>query len=140
ADLVDRSLALQRLIARLTGLFGLLGLLLACVGVYGVISYTVVQRTREMGIRLALGAQRGDIIRLVLRKAMPPVLGGVAIGLAVSLGVMRLVGSHLFGLKATDPMTLSLATLSMIAVATLAAYLPARRASLVDPMVTLRYE
>src|SRR5205823_3895133 len=100
-NLVNRSLALQHLIARLTGLFGLLGLLLACVGVYGVMSYTVVQRTSEMGIRLALGAQRGDIIRLVLREAMLPVLGGVTIGLAVSLGVTQLVGRQLFGLKAT---------------------------------------
>ena len=140
ANLVNRSLALQHLIARLTGLFGVLGLLLACVGVYGVMSYTVVQRTSEMGIRLALGALRGDIVRLVLREAMPPVLSGVAIGLAVSLGVMRLLGSQLFGLRATDPTTILFAILLMIAVAGLAAYLPARRASLADPMITLRYE
>ncbi|HEV2665633.1 MAG TPA: ABC transporter permease, partial [Blastocatellia bacterium] len=140
ADLVDQSLALQRLIARLTGLFGLLGLSLACVGVYGIMSYTVAQRTGEMGIRLALGAQRRDIIRLVLGEAMRPALGGVAIGLAVALGATRLVANQLFGLASTDPVTISLATLLMVAVASLAAYFPARKASRVEPMAALKYE
>jgi predicted permease len=140
ADLVGQSLALQRLIARLTGLFGLLGLTLACVGVYGIMSYTVAQRTGEMGIRLALGAQRRDIIRLVLGEAMLPALGGVAIGLAGALGATRLVASQLFGLASTDPVTISLATLLMVAVASLAAYFPARKASLVEPTVALKYE
>jgi len=140
ADLVDQSLALQRLIARLTGAFGLLGLALACVGVYGIMSYTVAQRTNEMGIRLALGARRIDIIRLVLGEAMGPVLGGIAIGLAVALGATRLVASQLFGLAASDPVTISLATLLMVAVALLAAYFPARKASRVAPMVALKYE
>jgi len=140
ADLVGQSLALQRLIARLTGLFGLLGLSLACVGVYGIMSYTVAQRTGEMGIRLALGAQRRDIIRLVLWEAMLPALGGVAIGLAGALGATRLVASQLFGLASTDPVTISLATLLMVAVASLAAYFPARKASLVEPTVALKYE
>jgi predicted permease len=140
ADLVDQSLALQRLIARLTGLFGLLGLSLACVGVYGIMSYTVAQRTNEMGIRLALGAQRRDIIRLVLGEAMRPVLGGVVIGLAVALGATRLMANQLFGLAATDPATISLATLLMVAVAALASYFPARKASRVEPIVALKYE
>jgi predicted permease len=140
ADLVGQSLALQRLIARLTGLFGLLGLSLACVGVYGIMSYTVAQRTGEMGIRLALGAQRRDIIRLVLGEAMLPALGGVAIGLAVALGATRLVASQLFGLASTDPVTISLATLLMVVVASLAAYFPARKASLVEPTVALKHE
>jgi ABC-type antimicrobial peptide transport system permease subunit len=140
ADLVGQSLALQRLIARLTGLFGLLGLSLACVGVYGIMSYTVAQRTGEMGIRLALGAQRRDIIRLVLGDAMLPALGGVAIGLAAALGATRLVASQLFGLASTDPVTISLATLLMAVVASLAAYFPARKASLVEPTVALKYE
>jgi predicted permease len=140
ADLVGQSLALQRLIARLTGLFGLLGLSLACVGVYGIMSYTVAQRTGEMGIRLALGAQRRDIIRLVLGEAMLPALGGVAIGLAGALGATRLVASQLFGLASTDPVTVSLATLLMVAVASLAAYFPARKASRVEPTVALKYE
>jgi predicted permease len=139
-DLVDQSLALQSLIARLTGLFGLLGLSLACVGVYGIMSYTVAQRTGEMGIRLALGAQRGDIIRLVLGEAMRPALGGVAIGLAVALGATRLVANQLFGLAANDPVTISLATLLMVAVASLTAYFPARKASRVEPMAALKYE
>jgi predicted permease len=140
ADLVGQSLALQRLIARLTGLFGLLGLSLACIGVYGIMSYTVAQRTGEMGIRLALGAQRRDIIRLLLGEAMLPALGGVAIGLAGALGATRLVASQLFGLASTDPVTISLATLLMVAVASLAAYFPARKASRVEPTVALKYE
>ena len=140
ADLVDQSLALQRLIARLTGLFGLLGLSLACVGVYGIMSYTVAQRINEMGIRLVLGARRGDIIRLVLGEAMGPSLGGIAIGLAVALGATRLVASQLFGLAASDPVTISLATLLMVAVALLAAYFPARKASRVEPIAALKYE
>jgi ABC-type antimicrobial peptide transport system permease subunit len=139
-DMVDQSLMLQQLIARLTGLFGLLGLLLSCVGVYGILSYTLSQRTNEMGIRLALGAQRRDIIRLMLGEAMLPVLGGVAIGLAVALGATRLVASQLFGLAATDPLTISLATLLLVAVAALAAYFPARRASRVEPITALKYE
>jgi predicted permease len=139
-ELVDQSLMLQHLIARLTGLFGLLGLLLACIGVYGIMSYTVAQRTNEMGIRLALGAQRGNIIRLVLWEAMLPVLGGAAFGLVVALSVTRLVASQLFDLASTDPVTISAAVSVMVAVAALAAYFPARKASRVEPMVALRYE
>ena len=139
-DLVDQSLVLQHLIARLTGLFGLLGLLLACVGVYGIMSYTVAQRTSEMGIRLALGGRRGDIIRLVLWEAMLPVLGGAAFGLVVALSVTSLVASQLFDLASTDPVTISAAVTVMVAVAALAAYFPARKASRVEPMVALRYE
>jgi ABC-type antimicrobial peptide transport system permease subunit len=139
-DLVDQSLLLQRLIARLTGLFGLLGLLLACLGVYGIMSYSVAQRANEMGIRLALGARRGDIIRHVLLEALWPVLGGVAFGLAVAMSATRLVASQLFGLTATDPLTILLATFSMAAIAAMAAYFPARKASRVEPMVVLRRE
>src|SRR5262249_14420835 len=102
ADLVDQSLLLQHLIARLTGFFGLLGLSLACLGVYGIMSYTVTQRASEMGIRMALGARPGDIIRQVLSEAMWPVLGGVAFGLVVAVGAARFVASQLFGLTATD--------------------------------------
>jgi len=140
ARLVDRSLALQRLIARLTGFFGSLGLVLACLGIYGVMSYTTIQRTSEMGIRLALGAQRENIIRMVLWEAMRSVLVGIVIGLVISLGLVRLMVSGLFGLSAMDPTTISLATALIIVVAAAAAYLPARKASLVDPMVALRYE
>jgi predicted permease len=139
-DLVDQSLLLQRLIARLTGLFGLLGLSLACLGVYGIMSYTVAQRANEFGLRMALGARRGDVIRHVLLEAMWPVLGGAAFGLVVAVGATRLVSSQLFGLTATDPLTILLATFSMSAVAALAAYLPARKASRVEPMVVLRRE
>lgn len=103
-------------------------------------SYTVAQRTNEMGIRLALGAQRGDIIRQVLWEAMLPVFGGVALGMGVALGVTRFVASQLFGLTATDPVTILLAALVMITVAALAGYLPARRAARVDPMIALRCE
>ena len=113
---------------------------LACVGVYGIMLYTVAQRTHEMGIRVALGAQRGDNIRLVLREAMLPVLGGLSIGLIEALSATRLVSSQLFNLASTDPATISLAVSVMVAVATLAAYFPARKASRVEPMVALRYE
>jgi ABC-type antimicrobial peptide transport system permease subunit len=103
-------------------------------------SYTVAQRTGEMGIRLALGAKRRDIIRLVLGEAAPSLLSGVAIGLAGALGVTRLLASQLFGLASTDPVTISLATLLIVAVASLAAYFPARKASRVAPTVALKYE
>ncbi|HEY7181208.1 MAG TPA: ABC transporter permease [Blastocatellia bacterium] len=140
ADLVDQSLLLQHLIARLTGFFGLLGLSLACLGVYGIMSYTVTQRASEMGIRMALGARPGDIIRQVLSEAMWPVLSGVAFGLVVAVGATRFVASQLFGLTATDPLTILLATCLMGAVAGLAAYFPARKAARVEPMVVLRRE
>ena len=137
---VQDSLGEQRMVARLTTLFGLLALLLAAVGLYGVMSYSVARRTSEIGIRMALGAQRGDVTRLVLRETMTLVSVGVALGLAGALGAGRVLSSLLFGLAPTDPAAFAAATLLLTAVAALASYVPARRASQVDPMAALRYE
>jgi len=140
ADQIDESVSRERLVALLSSFFGLFALLLASLGLYGVMSYAVARRTREMGIRLALGASAGSVRWLVLREALLVLVAGIAIGLPASLGAARLAEGLLFGLTPTDPLTIVLATLLMTAIATLAAYLPARRASRLDPMVALRYE
>ncbi|HEU0176676.1 MAG TPA: ABC transporter permease [Blastocatellia bacterium] len=137
---VDRSLVKQRLVARLSTFFGLLALLLACVGLYGVMSYAVARRTNEIGVRMALGAMRGDVIWLVLREALALVGAGVVIGLLASLAATKTVSTLLYGLRPNDPLTIAAATLLLLAVAALSAYLPARRASRVDPMAALREE
>jgi predicted permease len=140
SEQVNATLAQERLFARLSSFFGLLALMLACIGLYGLMSYAVARRTHEIGIRMALGARSGDVLWMVMREILMLVLIGVAIGLPAALAATRLISSMLFGLTATDPMTISVATLFMIAVAALAGYIPARRASRVDPMVALRYE
>ena len=137
---VGRSLVQQKLIARLSSFFGLLALLLACIGLFGIMSYSVAKRTNEIGIRMALGAARGDVLRLVMREGLAPVLLGVAIGLPAALVGARLITSLLFGLKPADPLTICVATLLLLLVAALAGYIPARRASRVDPMTALRCE
>lgn len=137
---VGRSLVQQKLIARLSSFFGLLALLLACIGLFGIMSYSVAKRTNEIGIRMALGAGRTDVLRLVMREGLAPVLIGVAIGIPAALLGGHLITSLLFGLTPADPLTICLATLSLLAVAALAAYLPARKASRVDPMTALRCE
>ena len=137
---VDPRLFEQRMVALLTTLFGLLALLLAAVGLYGVMSYSVARRTREIGVRMALGAQRGDVTRLVLQETMTLVSAGGALGLAGALGAGREVSSLLFGLAPTDPAALVAAMLLLAGVAAVASYIPARRATKVDPLVALRYE
>jgi predicted permease len=137
---VGRSLVQQKLVARLASFFGLLALLLACVGLYGVLSYAVARRTNEIGVRMALGAQPGNVLWLVLREALALVIGGVVIGLLAALFATRLVGALLFGLKPTDPLTLAGAAVLLIGVGILAGYLPARRAARIDPMAALRDE
>src|SRR5499426_811318 len=137
---IGRSLAQQKLVARLATFFGLLALLLACVGLYGVLSYAVARRTNEIGVRMALGAMRGDVIWLVLREALALVGAGAVIGLLASLAATRTVSTLLFGLEPDDPLTIAAATLLLLAVAALAGYLPARRAARVDPMAALREE
>jgi predicted permease len=137
---IGLSLAQERLVARLATFFGLLALLLACVGLYGVLSYAVARRTNEIGIRIALGAMRGDVIWLVLREALALVGAGVVIGLLASLAATKTVSTLLYGLRPNDPLTIAAATLLLLAVAALSAYLPARRASHVDPMAALREE
>jgi predicted permease len=140
SDLVDRDLAQERLIATLSGFFGALALLLVAVGLYGVIAYGVQRRTREIGIRMSLGAGPGMVMRMVLRDCLVMVAAGAAIGFALGLWFSKLVASQLFGVSPGDPLTILTATLLLFAVAALAGYLPARRASRVDPMVALRYE
>jgi predicted permease len=137
---LDQELFLERLLAKLSSFFALLALLLACVGLYGVMSYDVARRTHEIGIRMALGAQRRDVIGLVLRETILLVSIGVIIGLGAALGATRLITSLLYDLTPNDPLTISLASLLLLTVAALAGYLPARRASRVDPMVALRHE
>jgi len=137
---ISRSLAQQRLVARLAAFFGMFALSLACVGLYGVLSYAVARRTNEIGIRMALGARRRDVVWLVLREALTLVVAGVVIGLLASLAATRTASSLLFGLRPNDPPTIAAATLLLLVVAALAGYLPARRASRVDPMTALREE
>jgi putative ABC transport system permease protein len=137
-DIVDGNVAPRRLSVILLGGFAALALLLAAVGIYGVMSYTVTQRTQEIGVRIALGAQRSDVMRLVLQNGMALLLLGLGIGLAGALALSRFLQSLLFQVKSTDIMTFASVPFLLAAVAFLACYLPARRATLVDPVVALR--
>jgi predicted permease len=137
---IAETLVQERLFARLSSFFGGLAVLLACVGLYGLMAYAVTRRTGEMGIRMALGAQRRDILRMIMRETLVIVVLGVAIGIPAALAATRFVRSMLYGLKTTDPLTTAVSALVMMFVALLAGYLPARRATKVDPMVALRYE
>jgi putative ABC transport system permease protein len=134
------SIAERRANMLLLGVFALIALILAGVGIYGVISYSVAQRTQELGIRMALGAQSLDVITLVVRNGMRLVLMGIAIGLTGAFALRRVLSNLLFGVSATDPLTLAVVALLLMVVALLACYVPARRAARVDPMVALRYE
>jgi ABC-type antimicrobial peptide transport system permease subunit len=117
-----------------------LALMLACIGLYGVLSYTVSQRTGDLGVRMALGAQRGNVLWLILREALGVTILGALVGLATALAATRVLASLLYGLTARDPLTLVAAAIVLLAVATIAALLPAWRASRTDPMTALRYE
>ena len=137
---IDRSLFQERLIARLSSFFGGLSLLLACVGLYGLLSYEVTQRTREIGIRMALGARPPDVLRIVVRQGVGLSSVGASIGILVALGATRYLASLLYGVRPFDPPTFLAVALLLSVVALAACYIPARRASHVDPLVALRYE
>ncbi len=137
---ISNSLSTERMIASLSTVFGFLATLLAIVGLYGVMSYTVAQRTREIGIRMALGAAQGSVIWMVMREVLRLIAIGIAAGVPAALALTRVVQSQLFGLKAHDPWTLALATGALALVACAAGYIPALRASRLDPMKALRYE
>ena len=137
---IREGLARERLLAWLSGFFGVLAVVLVMVGLYGLVSYTTLLRRNELGVRLALGAQRGNILWLVLRQGLNLAAGGVIFGLAGALGLTRFLGSLLFDLKPTDSATLIVTSLLLVAVASLAAWLPARRAAKTEPMEALRYE
>ncbi len=137
---IDNSILVDRLLATLSGFFGLLALLLAAVGLYGVISYAVTRRTREIGVRMALGAERGSVLWLVARYAGGLVLAGAAIGIPAALALSKFVKSFLFGIGAQDTLAIVGATATLLAAAAVAAFLPARRATNVDPIVALRHE
>jgi putative ABC transport system permease protein len=139
-DIIARTLLQKKFTMLLLSIFAGAALLLAAVGLYGVISYSVAQRTRELGIRIALGAQRSDVLRLILRQGMALVTVGVIFGIAASLGLTRLIASLLYGISASDPLTFFLLSTAVVLVAFVACWLPARRATLVDPIQALRTE
>ncbi len=144
--LIDAGLIRDRLTAKLSSFFGLVALLLACIGLYGVLSYTVTRRTSEIGVRMALGAQRGNVLRLILQDALGVTLLGTVVGLGAAMGLTKLLehfgylSGLFYGLSARDPMTMVVSSVVLLAVATLAAFLPAWRASRTDPITALRYE
>jgi ABC-type antimicrobial peptide transport system permease subunit len=139
-EVVARSIASQRFSLVILGAFAGLALLLASIGIYGVLSYLVGQRTSEIGVRMALGAQRLDVLRMVVIDGARMTLAGVVIGLAGAVGLTRLMADMLFGVSPLDPLTFTAVTVGLCGIALFACYLPARRAAKVDPMVALRYE
>jgi predicted permease len=138
--LIDQDIGTDRLIAELSGFFGILVVLLAANGLYGVVSYTTARRTNEIGLRMAIGADRGEVIRMVLGETLMLVLAGLAIGIPAAVAASRLIAATLFGVSPSDPMTLAAVALVMLAVGLLAGFVPAARASRVDPMAALRQE
>ena len=137
---MEISLLTERLLATLSGVFGCLAALLAALGLYGVMAFIVERRTREIGIRMALGARRESVLWMVMRETLTLTGGGVAIGLAGAYAVTRLIQAQLFGVDPTDLLTLAAASLGITGVSVLAGYVPARRATGIDPMRALRWE
>ena len=140
SQIYSASLGSRRFNVILIGFFGVSALLLAIAGVFGVMAYSVSRRTREIGVRIALGAGSGDVLRMILGQGSRTILLGVALGIAASLALTRAVESLLFGVTATDPLTFGGVTLLLVGAALLACYIPARRATRVDPLIALRYE
>jgi ABC-type antimicrobial peptide transport system permease subunit len=139
-DQIANSLLIERLIASLSAVFGFLATLLAVIGLYGVMAYTVARRTREIGIRMALGAFQGDVVWMVMREVLALVGVGLAAGLAGAFVLAKLIQTQLYGVTGHDPVTVALAALGLAAVACVAGYIPAMRASRIDAMRALRYE
>jgi macrolide transport system ATP-binding/permease protein len=137
---IDRTMNQEMILARLCTVFSVLALVIACVGLYGTVSYNAARRTSEIGIRMALGAQRGPVVWMVLREVVVLAAIGLAISLPTALATSRLIQSFLFGMSPNDPSTLTLAMLTLFTAALVAGYLPARRASRIDPMIALRHE
>jgi putative ABC transport system permease protein len=140
SNVVSRDFQQENMIATLTTLFGVLGLVLAAVGLYGVLAYTVEQRTSEIGVRMALGADRGDVVKMVLHGAFSQIGIGLALGVPAAIGAGKLMTGQLFGVRPWDPVMLTLATVLLGVAAFLATVIPARRAASVEPMVALRSE
>ena len=134
------SIARQRFSMLLLAIFASVALVLAAVGIYGVMSYSVAQRTHEIGIRMALGAQTSAVLKLAVGYGLKLVLAGIAIGLVAAFALTRVMSTLLFGVTATDPTTFTLISLLLVAVAAIASYIPARRATRVNPIIALRYE
>ncbi len=140
AKRVDDSFRSRQMVAQLSGFFGLLAVFLACIGIYGLMSFSVNRRTNEIGIRMALGAGQSDVLGVIMKEVIALVAIGLVIGVPLALVSSRLISSLLFGLRPSDPLILAAATVVVLAVTALAGYLPARRAMRVDPMIALRYE
>jgi predicted permease len=137
---IDATISQEIAFAKLCAVFAILALAIACVGLYGTMSYNVARRTNEIGIRMALGAQRGGVIWMVLRQVFLLAIVGLAIGVPAALAASKLVESFLFGMKPNDPLTISVAIAVLVAATVIAGYAPARRASKIDPMVALRHD
>ena len=139
-EIIAESLAARRFSAVLLGIFGALAVVMSCVGIYGVVSYLAGQRNHEIGVRMALGAERRHVLQMVLGEGAKMTLLGVAIGLVAAFGLTRLMANMLVGVSAHDPLTLAAVASLLVLVALAACYVPARRATKVDPMVALRHE
>jgi ABC-type antimicrobial peptide transport system permease subunit len=140
SEQINERLNKEFLVARLSSFFGLLAMVLACVGLYGLLAYGVARRTHEIGIRMALGANRGQVLWTVVRESLALAGAGVAIGLPMAIAATQFISAQLYGVGPTDPATVTAATMMLAAVAVLAGYIPARRATKVDPILALRYE
>jgi putative ABC transport system permease protein len=139
-QILSESIAQPRFNMLLITIFAVVAMMLASVGIYGVISYSVSQRTHEIGVRIALGAQPGDIFKMVVGQGLKLALAGVSVGLVAAFVLTRVISSLLYEVQTTDPVTFAVISVALTAVALLASYIPARRATRVDPMISLRYE